>query len=100
MNSFLNYTFEIGHDEKPEASREGKLDEIIPTQNNFKDLLQKVGGHWGWDRRPQYLDPDLTDRRLYLMYMPAIGTVGYALTHLNEIENFGLFPEHTGKGLG
>ena len=99
MNSYTNYTFEI-RNPLSSCGTTGKLIEIANTPANFFPLLDRVGGPWGWDRRPKYLHPDLTDRRLFLLAMPEYGTVGYAMTHKDEIENFGLFPEHTGKGIG
>lgn len=105
------------------------IEETIPIWGRFYPMLKRVGGPWGWDKRPKYLQEkrDEIEARLAepdtrLFYLNADGqTVGYCLVtayrhdlrhafnsashnlsrdQICEIENVGLFPEHTGKGYG
>lgn len=83
----------------------------------YLELLQRVGGPWGWDRRPKYYD-DLEGLKERFgqatVYSLTSGheIVGYCMTiprkdlsigfmrRVGEIENFGLFIEQTGRGHG
>lgn len=91
------------------------LEEREPNYTAFRMLLDRVGGPWGWNRRPKYraerkkVEDRLKDPETRLFLLQVRGkTVGYCLASLPEegfadtieIENFGLFPEHTGKGYG
>lgn len=97
----------------------------IPARyGSFRFLLERVGRKWNWTRRPKYYGQDsalrkrlsLPETKLYLLQHKEM-TVGYCLASrttedpksvpglkpsekLIEIENFGLFPEHTGKKYG
>ena len=88
--------------------------ETLPKLSRYSDLFNRVGSPWDWHRRPLYQDLNerLNGARLFELRNEA-KTVGFALTNANrnlskffndkavtEIENFGLFPEHTGKNLG
>lgn len=110
-------------------SCEKKQDEFsitkIPARyGSFRFLLERVGRKWDWTRRPKYYGQEsalkkrlsLPETKLYLLQHKDM-TVGYCLAtrttedpnsipglkppeKLIEIENFGLFPEHTGKTYG
>lgn len=96
---------------------------IQETERDFKtyyNLLQRVGGPWGWDRRPKYyaemesLKERVYNKGSHLFLLNNFNTaVGYCFAikrndltstfnrhAVTEIENFGLFLEHTGKGYG
>jgi hypothetical protein len=100
-----------------------------PSYDRFASLLKKVGEQWGWTRRPRYVNAraELTgllarpDTALYV-FRHNETEVGYAMVNAGkadfsgifpgsadqeeklksiiEIENFGLFPEHTGRQYG
>jgi hypothetical protein len=101
-----------------------------PDYTTFSSLIDRVGEPWGWTQRPRYHRTHHDDieemlkhpqTELYLLRKDE-ETLGYCLvtagkTQFNgafpgsakieqsfrliiEIENFGLFPEHTGKGYG
>lgn len=107
------------------------IQETQPTFENFYPLLSRVGGPWGWNRRPKYIyshKDEIAQRlidpatRLFLLKKNE-ETIGYCLVtaykdelsytfngcsknisiskeQVVEIENFGLFMEHTGQGYG
>lgn len=106
------------------------IERIPPDFSVYYPLLQRVGAPWGWDRRPKYVFAQAAsmqerlahpETRLYLLKQDD-QTVGYCLStgyfdplsyvfqqaaggvherrQICEIENFGLFPECTGKGYG
>lgn len=106
-----------------------KIEETNPCWERFYTMLKRVGGPWGWDKRPKYhedkqqeIEARLAEPDTRLFYLNAEGvTVGYCLVtayrhdlrlafngssrnldrnQICEIENIGLFPEHTGKGYG
>lgn len=130
MSAFRNYHLAITKAEYQARSYPALtgglwLAEIAPTYDTFYALLKRVGGPWGWDRRPRYHDNQAMwegrlqapETRLHLFghqdqvlgYCLA-GTVKQDLSDIFtesatgasviEIENFGLFPEHTGKRYG
>lgn len=97
--------------------------ETAPEINTVRTLITRIG--WGWATRPQYATNkavqeilDKPECRLHL-FQEFSKTVGYCLTHdedpalvsafskaandnapLARIEQFGFFPENTGKGYG
>jgi GNAT superfamily N-acetyltransferase len=92
---------------------------IKPDMTQYSLLLHRVGKNYGWDRRPKYLlEKEALEKRIldegshfYLAYegqnligyclaSPCEERTGKALDKVIEIENFGLFPEYTGKALG
>ncbi len=128
MTGFTDYHFLISkEDARPAAPlKEGwSFQEVQPDYECFINLLKKVGGPYGWDRRPRYHNNRAfwesrlaaPETRMFL-FMDAGKPVGYCLTgsakedlsskfhcaardeSLIEIENFGLFPEFTQKGYG
>ncbi len=95
------------------------IKQIKPDMRQYSMLLHRVGQNYGWDRRPKYLlEKETLEQRLlsdssrfYLAYSgkkligyclasPCEDRVGKSLNKVIEIENFGLFPEYTGKALG
>jgi len=95
------------------------IKEIVVTPANYEYLLNRVGALWGWTNRPKYL---LEKNALYsrvcdessrfFLLKKGENLIGYCLAtnssesvavnfdNLIEIENFGFFPEYTGKGYG
>lgn len=103
--------------------------EVAPDFETFLPLFEAVGSPWDWHRRPKYAEDaeklkarvETPGTRLYLLQKHG-QTIGYCLTtsfthdlkyafnkkagaavkreQICEIENFGLFPEHTGNGYG
>lgn len=94
--------------------------EAIPFQCSFDEYLemfQRVGGPWGWDRRPKYHDDidglkerfnaatiySLTHDHEIVGYCMAIPrkdlSIGFG-RRVGEIENFGLFNSQTARGHG
>lgn len=103
--------------------------EIAPDYTMFSLLLRRTGGPWGWTMRPRYGEDNkpsiqkllrAPSTRLFLLRRQK-KIMGYCLItapglqddlhkklshhglpdrNVIEIENFGLFPEHTGKGYG
>ena len=92
-----------------------ELVELPPRLGMVMELLRRVGGPWGWDRRPKYARdlPGFAERlrapetRLFLL-MRKNELVGYCLAappekpgqDMIEIENFGLLNQYNGKGYG
>lgn len=97
-----------------------QIESVWPTYPLYQVMLDRVGGPWGWNRRPKYLDRkavqerlDAPDTELFVLRVDG-RIVGYTLvTHPNdaicaqfaprrviEIENYGLFLNETGKGYG
>lgn len=97
---------------------------IPPRYGSFRLLFEQVGKQWRWTSRPKYClcETALKERlqapvtKLYLLQHRNV-TVGYCLAAPTtedldrlpgltaaqnpiEIENFGLFPEHTGRQYG
>ena len=113
----------------PLPSHEMNILETKPDYGMFSLLLERTGGPWGWTRRPRYAEGNrqsilkllgAPETRLFLL-RDQQDIVGYCLTaapsfqndlrkkfnqyavsdhNVIEIENFGLFPEYTGKGYG
>ncbi len=94
--------------------------EVTPDYDTFARLIARLGGPWGWTKRPRYAASNRLSitkllkkphTRLFLL-RSGEKTLGYCLTatpqsaqnrfrpEMIEIENFGLFPEHTGKKYG
>lgn len=110
----------------PHARKTLNILEIRPTYNLFSLLIERVGGPWNWTRRPCYSETKRarTEQRLKhpqtrlfllrkeqkilgycLSSSPEFGGSGSAYENdesqkVIEIENFGFFPEHTGKNYG
>lgn len=121
---FTNYHLAISKEEYLRQSYKLQpglnAQEIPPDFQTFSDLLKRVGGPWGWDRRPKYsMETEALKQRvynkeshLYLLnnfnevtgYCFAVKRADLTTTFnrnaITEIENFGLFPEHTGKQYG
>lgn len=95
------------------------IEECDPNIAYFDFVLQRVGGLWGWADRPKYkyetdsLQHRLLDNQTRLFnFKKGEKLIGYCLVsaseeevasqyrNLIEIENFGFFPEYTGKGYG
>lgn len=100
------------------------IERDAPALGAFLPLLKRVGGAYGWNRRPKYLDfPDLSTRLAapqtrFFDIVHKGQSAGYALitaydTGLSsvfdqksmgqsviEIENFGLFQGQTGHNVG
>jgi hypothetical protein len=123
----------------PHAQRQGSalpgglnVLEVKPEYELFASLIARVGGPWGWTRRPRYAGGNRRavtallkkpHTRLFLLRREK-KVLGYCMTAapeleknileklgqtaaarpirpaVIEIENFGLFPESTGKGYG
>lgn len=96
-----------------------KIRPIKPDLIQHAMLLNRVGQSYGWTKRPKYvMERENLQKRLmaensrfYLAYHKdrLIGycfisacsdAIGQKLGNVIEIENFGLFPEYTGQGLG
>lgn len=86
---------------------------VSPTYDLYRSRLDRVGGHLGWSTRRQVQDRHFVEGILFdplteLLDLVVSGaTVGYsvakftaALRYEAEIQDFGLFPEHTGRGYG
>jgi GNAT superfamily N-acetyltransferase len=86
---------------------------VSPTYDLYWSLLDRVGGHLGWSSRRQvrdrrFVEAILLDPLTELLDLRVSGaTVGYsvakftaALRYEAEIQDFGFFPEHTGRGYG
>jgi ribosomal protein S18 acetylase RimI-like enzyme len=84
-----------------------------PTYEHYRSFLDRVGSHLGWSSRRLIQDRDAIERLLFdplseLLELTVSGTsAGYSVTkftsplrHEAEIQDFGLFPEHTGRGYG
>lgn len=95
-----------------------------PNLDTFLRLLKRVGGRYGWDRRPKYLDFSALTQRLqsketrffsiqknsecigYIFATKPDNSLLWSLTETIqgrktiEIENFGLFNSATGTGYG
>ncbi len=114
---------------KPVPSHEMNILEVKSDYDMFSLLIERTGGPWGWTRRPRYGEDNrqsiqkllnAPETRLFLL-RDKQDIVGYCLTtapalqndlrqkfnhhalpdhNTIEIENFGFFPEHTGKGYG
>lgn len=113
MNQFINTHLQISKKDfsgRHNAIRPGlSMHETSPEINDYETLIKRVGGPWGWTLRPKYqnLHARIQGARLFHFKTPFSGVIGYALTRNDnskiytvEIENFGLFPEHNGKGYG
>jgi hypothetical protein len=85
----------------------------VPSLCDFLEQLHKVGGKYDWHKRPKYLDfvavqDRLKDDETQFFEIKRHGIqIGYVLaTKLEgcgnsiEIENFGLYPAHTGHDYG
>lgn len=106
------------------AWRDGlSLEEVPPTYETFKPMLDEVSTKWHWNKQPRYQEPQLRERlahpetRLFLLKDRG-ETVGYAITagvdrtlreklwkaandiSVIEIENLATFPGQEGKGRG
>lgn len=110
MADFINYHLAISKERflrRSFASAAGLSIREVPFDADiFHGLIERVGGPWGWTRRPKYYfngtKERLKDSRLFLLQKDD-ETIGYCLAlpgERTEIENFGLFPEHTGRGYG
>jgi ribosomal protein S18 acetylase RimI-like enzyme len=101
------------------------LEKLEKNFSSFRMLIERVGGPWGWTRRPRYYGGQVSvrhllrqsDSRMYLCKRNGV-PIGYTfivpasnllrpyvgqdqdLSRVVEIENFGLFPEFTGFGYG
>lgn len=102
--------------------------EILPELSLYTKLLKRVGGPWYWTHRPKYFGKEREiefrlkepKSRLFLLRKNE-SVIGYCLvtptdfeatrvlfengyiesySKVIEIENFGLFPEHTGQKFG
>lgn len=95
------------------------LTEVKPNIKQYDTLLHRVGRSYGWNLRPKYvLDRKALRERLkaptsrfflaykgnhligYCFVSQCENSVGCRLHNVIEIENFGLFPEYTGRRLG
>lgn len=142
MSGFTNYHLAISRPQYELARAAGKYERPgtlpaglnmvkikDPSCDRFTALLEKVGGPWGWTRRPRYANERTAlaqllakpDTALYV-FRHGDTEVGYAMVNrgkadfdgvfpggadqeeklksIIEIENFGLFPEYTGKQYG
>jgi len=110
--------FQAANDNHPESSLKS---EVLPGNGNYElysNLLKRVGEPWGWDRRPKYAN-DNEDLRARValptthihLFKKFNEILGYSLTvarpdlksafnNIYEVENFGFFLEHCGKGYG
>lgn len=113
MKYYINTHMQISNEDftrRYNVNRTGlSMHEAVPQIDDYASLINRVGGPWGWTKRPKYqnLSARLQGTRLFHFKTPFSGVVGYALTrndtsaiHTTEIENFGLFLEHNGKGYG
>lgn len=89
-------------------------EKVVSDVATLAPLIERVGGPWGWTRRPLYQDLENRVEGTELFLLKANNrTAGYCMTrplhnltlafnsqNVTEIENFGLFPEHNGKGWG
>lgn len=73
MSTFDNYHFTIDREGFRKAEAEGRyrhgggslsIREVAPAFDTFKNLLDRYGGPWGWNRRPKYLDEASVRARL------------------------------------
>lgn len=139
QNIFTNYHLYLSKDEYRALKNKNAYPqtpgfEVVhikkPDYALFLSLIRRVGGPWGWTRRPRYCLANMREIAtllqkpqtcLYLLQKD-VQTVGYALISegkqdfsplfpaqknlaakkqkIIEIENFGLFPEFTGKKFG
>ncbi len=113
-NTYLNYEFQLSREnwlrnQFNAVSGIFSIKKIAPDYNVFKGMIEQVGGPWGWTKRPKYLDEKGTRERLtkgsLWLLRKGKETAGYCFATpwedgIVEIENFGLFPEHNGKGYG
>ncbi|MFY0601631.1 MAG: hypothetical protein JXR03_18300 [Cyclobacteriaceae bacterium] len=93
------------------------IQEVFPHFEDYMRLFKKVGSEWGWDRRPRYYNQDSLKERVdsgKLFLLKKFDEVkGYCLAidrsdltsqfnkhSVEEIENFGLFPEFNAQGFG
>lgn len=128
--SYINYHLAISreafnrHAYKP-LPEAFKAKQVKPDYDTFTILLEGVGGPWGWTQRPRYYDNRVFwERRLHhpetrlFLLTKRDQPLGYCLAgtlkedlsgifagavtgqYVIEIENFGFFPQHTGKGYG
>lgn len=104
------------------AWRDGlHLQEIAPTYEAFKPMLDAVSTKWHWNKQPRYAEPELRARlagdetRLFML-KDGPQDVGYSLVvgvdgdlkakfwnadkSVVEIENLATFPGQEGKGRG
>lgn len=116
---FINYKLAIHkEDYKPLPAKQGYS--ATPIECSFPEYLemfQRVGGPWGWDRRPKYHDDiaglkerfntatmySLTHHNEIVGYCMAIPRKDLSISFMRrvgEIENFGLFKSQTAKGHG
>ncbi len=141
MSRFTNYHLTISLSQYELARAAGKYERSgmpaglnmvkieKPSYERFAALLEKVGGPWGWTRRPRYANRREEIERLLAQPDTALyvfrhgeSEIGYAMVNsgkaafsgifpgsveqekklqsIIEIENFGLFPAHTGKQYG
>lgn len=96
-----------------------KMEECAPSYAHFEFLIDRVGTRWGWTDRPKYKFNQAELRRRLgnpetrlFTFKKGEKLIGYCLVTPSEeeivrqyqkpveIENFGFFPEYTGKGYG
>jgi GNAT superfamily N-acetyltransferase len=79
------------------------------TSTKYLEFYNKVGKNWNWTERVLMNNAELekiinSDNNEIYVFSKNNTNIGYAefINHNNfvEIQYFGLFPEHTGKGLG
>ncbi len=128
MKHYTNYHLAISKNAYEENMRNGRyvceagdlsIVEIEPTFAKFRELLDRYGSKWNWDKRPKYLSDSAslrariadTETRLFLFYSGP-KKIGYALvsapqsfraannSRIIEIENIVLDSAQTGRGYG
>ena len=96
-----------------------QVKEVEMNPVNYEYLLNRVGSPWCWTERPKYLlEKNSLYSRIYdkksrfFLLKKGENLIGYCFAttssenvakkfkNIIEIENFGFFPEHTGKGYG
>lgn len=128
--SFNNYHLSICRDEFDKRSgilvsndNALSIKEIAPFYKTWRNLVDRVGSPWGWDRRPAYHEKNgehikqrlMSEESRLFVLQKFDRTIGFCWAYQTsqeealgygsrekaaKIETFGLFEEETGKGHG